>query len=491
MNRLDIPRKYSRRQLQQKNKRAQLKKNIALTSSTLALAGVCLPLANVTQVSADSIAPAASFSANNQQAFIEMVASYAAKCANQNDLYASIMIAQSILESGWGTSQLASSPNFNLFGIKGSYQGQTVYMNTQEWINGQYVTKYEPFRKYPSYYESFQDNANVLKTTRFGSGPYFYAGAWKSNTNNYQEATLFLTGRYATDPSYNVKLNNLIVRYNLTQYDTPSTNPGGNTNPGNGGGSSSSQTPIYYTVKSGDGLWRIAQNHGVTIAQLQQWNHLTSEMIHPNQRLIVGYQAISNPETSTPETNVPEQGGNATSQNYTVVRGDSLWAIAQKFGTSINQIKTWNNLSSDMIHPGDVLIVGQSAGSTTPNPSTPAPSTPNPSTPSTPAPSQTTYTVKAGDGLWRIAQNHGVSVAQLKQWNHLSSDMIHPGDVLVVSQSAGSTTPTPTPSATYSVKSGDTLWAIAQKAGISVDQLKSLNQLTTNTIYVNQVLKLS
>ncbi len=91
----------------------------------------------------------------------------------------------------------------------------------------QMVSEKEPFRKYPSYMESFQDNAHVLKTTSFQAGVYYYAGAWKSNTSSYRDATAWLTGRYATDPSYNAKLNNVITAYNLTQYDTPSS--GGNT----------------------------------------------------------------------------------------------------------------------------------------------------------------------------------------------------------------------------------------------------------------------
>ncbi len=64
------------------------------------------------------------------------------------------MIAQALLESAYGTSGLSSAPNYNLFGVKGSYGGQVVYMATQEYIDGQWVTMNEPFRKYSSYWES-------------------------------------------------------------------------------------------------------------------------------------------------------------------------------------------------------------------------------------------------------------------------------------------------------------------------------------------------
>lgn len=164
---------------------------------------------------------------NNQQRFIQSIAGYAQQLSVENDLYASVMIAQAILESNWGKSALASHPNYNLFGIKGSYNGQSVTFPTLEYINGKWVTIQAAFRKYPSYRESLQDNAKILKTTSFQSGVYYYSGAWRSNTKTYKDATAWLTGRYATDPNYGSKLNNIIETYNLTQYDSV---PGDSTN---------------------------------------------------------------------------------------------------------------------------------------------------------------------------------------------------------------------------------------------------------------------
>ena len=163
----------------------------------------------------------------SQQAFIDSIASSAQSLANENDLYASVMIAQAIVESGWGKSTLSAAPNYNLFGIKGNYQGQSVTMPTSEYVNGQWITVNAAFRKYPSYKESLQDNAKVLKTTSFQSGVYYYSGAWKSNTKSYKDATAWLTGRYATAPNYGSTLNSVIETYNLTQYDTAkvSTSP--------------------------------------------------------------------------------------------------------------------------------------------------------------------------------------------------------------------------------------------------------------------------
>ncbi|MBM7711587.1 glycoside hydrolase family 73 protein [Enterococcus xiangfangensis] len=169
--------------------------------------------------------PAFSRSAQNtQQAFINQVAPTAKVLASNNNLYASVMIAQAIVESGWGSSTLSKAPNHNLFGIKGEYNGQSVTMKTQEWSekDGWYYINAK-FRKYPSYKESLQDNVTILKRTSFPAGNYYYSGAWKSNTKSYKDATAWLTGRYATAPNYGSTLNSVIATYNLTQYDTNSS----------------------------------------------------------------------------------------------------------------------------------------------------------------------------------------------------------------------------------------------------------------------------
>lgn len=159
---------------------------------------------------------------SQQQEFIDKLAVHAPQLADANDMYASVMMAQAILESGWGSSALASEPNHNLFGIKGEYYGEYVLMNTSEYIKetDEWVIIPAKFRKYPSYLESLQDNVHVIKQTSFIPGIFYYSGAWKSNTNSYKDATEYLTGRYATDPQYGDKLNKLIEEYGLTQYDT-------------------------------------------------------------------------------------------------------------------------------------------------------------------------------------------------------------------------------------------------------------------------------
>lgn len=151
--------------------------------------------------------------------FIRKIGESARKIGKEKDLYASVMIAQAILESASGQSKLAQAPNYNLFGIKGTHNGKTVSMATQEDLgNGAMYTTQSGFRVYENYEDSFNDYATLLKEGLIGN-THFYDGVWKSNAKTYQEATKFLTGRYATDTQYNKKLNGLIETYHLDDYD--------------------------------------------------------------------------------------------------------------------------------------------------------------------------------------------------------------------------------------------------------------------------------
>ena len=504
----------------------KLSKTAAVVGSTVTAVSVAAPLMPAVNVQADTVQYS---SASSQQQFINQIAPHAQSVANANDLYASVMMAQAILESAWGQSTLAQAPNYNLFGIKGSYNGQTVYMNTLEFLNGQWVTKNEPFRRYPSFAESFMDNARTLRNVSFQSGVYYYAGAWKSNTTSYRDATAWLTGRYATDPNYATSLNRIIETYGLTRYDTasngtPSTVIGGGISSENNAGvvnnpsqSTGNLGGSTYTVSVGDTLWAISRKFGVTITQLKSWNNLSSDMIYVGQKLSIQTGTGNTAVTPTPST--PGVSNNPTTSNaqtYTVVAGDSVWKIAHQFGISMDTLRSLNNIQNNFIYPGQVLkirLISSSNGTTT---------VPTPTTPSIPSQNQSTntgsnqtasvgnYTVKVGDSLWSIANKHGLSVAQLKSMNGLSSDMIYAGQKLTVKTGASSTSSTTSSANTntgattnpvtntqtsnassYTVKSGDSLWSIANRHGLSVSQLKNMNGLTSDVIYPGKQLLVS
>ncbi|EOW2622194.1 peptidoglycan DD-metalloendopeptidase family protein [Enterococcus hirae] len=159
------------------------------------------------------------------ESFIRKIGESARKIGQENDLYASVMIAQAILESASGQSQLAQAPNYNLFGIKGTHNGKGVSFATQEDLgDGTLYTTQATFRQYENYEDSLNDYAQLLKEGLTGNS-HFYDGVWKTNAKTYQEATKFLTGRYATDTSYDKKLNGLIETYDLTKYDKEVAGP--------------------------------------------------------------------------------------------------------------------------------------------------------------------------------------------------------------------------------------------------------------------------
>ncbi|MBC1416550.1 LysM peptidoglycan-binding domain-containing protein, partial [Listeria innocua] len=231
------------------------------------------------------------------------------------------------------------------------------------------------------------------------------------------------------------------------------------------------------------------------------WNNLKSDFIYPGQKLKVSAgTTTSNTNTSKPSTGTstskPSTGTSTNAKVYTVAKGDSLWRIATNHKVTIANLKSWNNLKSDFIYPGQKLKV--SAGTTTSNTNTSKPSTnTNTSKPST-STNAKVYTVAKGDSLWRIATNNKVTIANLKSWNNLKSDFIYPGQKLKVS--AGTTTnntnaakpstnkPSNSAVKTYTVKKGDSLWAISRQYKTTVDNIKAWNKLTSNMIHVGQKL---
>ena len=432
--------------------------------------------------------------------FLNNVAPSAQTIAAQRGLYASLMIAQAALESGWGTSSLSTSA-YNLFGVKWNGYGAYVNMPTQEFYGGAYHTVYAKFQKYSSYAESLNSYASLI-INNFPNSTKANASSYAVAANNLRNGVY---GTYATAPNYAASLINLIQQYDLTKYDTPS-NGGSNSNagaPNNTQADSNIPTATgTYTVKAGDTLYGIANRYGISVATLKSLNNLSSNLIYVGQTLKVSGTASSsatqnnNNQSANTSQNPNQNTNTSTTQtsNYTVKAGDSLWAISQKFGLSIDGLKNLNNLSSNFIYPGQVLKVSKTSGNNT--------TSQNPNQNTNTSTTQTSnYTVKAGDSLWAISQKFGLSIDGLKNLNNLSSNFIYPGQVLKVSKTSGNNTTSQNPNqntntsttqtSNYTVKAGDSLWAISQKFGLSIDGLKSLNNLSSNFIYPGQVLKVS
>ncbi|MEG2944199.1 MAG: glucosaminidase domain-containing protein, partial [Enterococcus sp.] len=152
-------------------------------------------------------------SLNQQEKFINDLSPSIRKTADTYHLYGSVMMAQAILESAWGRSELTQKAN-NYFGIKGTYQGLFYEIETKEYLNGEWVVLKEKFRKYPTIQESMNDNGDKLRNG-VSWDPNYYCGTWLENTKSYKDAANFLTGKYATDPNYGAKIIQLIEQYSL------------------------------------------------------------------------------------------------------------------------------------------------------------------------------------------------------------------------------------------------------------------------------------
>ncbi len=159
---------------------------------------------------------------------------------------------------------------------------------------------------------------------------------------------------------------------------------------------------------------------------------------------------------------INNESNNNTNDTYVVKSGDTLYGIAKRFNTTVNALKSLNNLSSDILKIGQILKI--------------------PSNSST----YSTYIVQKGDTLYAIANRYKTSVAALKSLNNLTSDILSIGQVLKIPTNSN----TGSNYLTYEVKKGDTLYNIAKQYNTTVDAIKKLNNLSTNIISIGQILKI-
>ena len=203
-----------------------------------------------------------------------------------------------------------------------------------------------------------------------------------------------------------------------------------------------SDNSITYTVEKGDTLSGIARKFNTTVNKLKELNNLNSDLIHLGQVLLI--------PTTTPLKYI----------TYTVVKGDTLYGIANKYDISVEELKQLNRLTTNNLYIGQQLKVPEKKIDESEE--------------------YEIYTVVKGDSLWLISQKYDIPVDDLIEINKLETVNLQIGDKLKIPKSNSKEI--------YIVQKGDSLWSIAKDYNTSVEEIKLANNLISNLLSIGQKL---
>lgn len=225
-----------------------------------------------------------------------------------------------------------------------------------------------------------------------------------------------------------------------------------------------------YVVQPGDTLYGISRQHNMSAQRIRELNNLENDIIYPSQVLIISENSDSNPSECV---------------TYIVKKGDSLYSIAKKYDSTADAIKRYNNLTSNLLSIGQKLKIPCYMDDSDGN--------------SSDISKYASYTVEKGDNLYGIAKKFGTTVDKIKKDNNMDSNTLTIGQTLLIEDNTGISSieecygedfSAAEDYTNYTVKSGDNLYSIAKKFGTTVSKIKSLNNLTSNNLSLNQVLKI-
>lgn len=220
---------------------------------------------------------------------------------------------------------------------------------------------------------------------------------------------------------------------------------------------------VIYTVEAGDSLYEIAKKYDTTADLIKEYNGLESNDLSIGQELRIPCYIEDNDNSDLPEY-----------VNYTVEAGDNLYDIAEKFGTTVDKIKKDNDLKSNTLTVGTMLIIDDKKKISSIEECYGL---------DFDVPLSSTYVVQSGDSLYSIAKKFGTTADKIKQLNNLNNNILSVGQEIVIPSVALSEV------TIYKVQSGDNLYDLAKKFGTSVSELKDLNNLKSDSLSINQELK--
>lgn len=244
-----------------------------------------------------------------------------------------------------------------------------------------------------------------------------------------------------------------------------------------------------YVVEKGDNLYRLAIEFNTTVNEIVATNNIANRnLIYVDQKLSIPTNTVSSTGSSSSSSS-----SSSTGSYYYVLQGDTLSEIAQKFGVTVSQLASWNNISDvNFIRTGTLLRVGYSSTGSSSSSSSSSSSTGS-------YYDGTTYQVQKNDNLTKIAAKFGTTVWELAAWNNISNiHFIREGAYLIVNGGSVATTPSVDTSDVvlasnqYRVQSGDNLYRLAINFNTTVSQLAAWNNISNvRLIHVGDILQVA
>ena len=348
--------------------------------------------------------------------------------------------------------------------------------------------------------------------------------SYKTFITNYKKSSDYTSSQPEPEFAGNEQSSYYSSEISIVTYDVENYNPGDQINLG----SITDKTRLTYIYKGNEGLKFVADSFMVRESDIRRWNYLSYPFIpKPNQTLSIYltkkqyntlYKIEDEQETGSIENKENDNNENTYTQNnnnvnygkkintkngnngnsdkyenvsekkekkipterlqtYTVKEGEYLGEIAEKYGVKVSDIREWNDLEGDKILVGQKLKIYSDKKVTTKSDNTTLKST--------------HHIVAEGEYLSEIANEYGVTVSELKEWNDLEDDKILVGQKLIVSEPKSTEKKTTGKSKTHTVKEGENLTGIAEKYNVSVKNIKDWNDIDDDKIIPGQELKVS
>jgi LysM repeat protein len=228
---------------------------------------------------------------------------------------------------------------------------------------------------------------------------------------------------------------------------------------------------MTYTVKLGDTLYGISNQFGVSVTELASLNNIKGSLLNVGTILTIPSKSGDNPNNMF---------------MYEVKQGDTLYGIARKYGITVNDIMKLNYFENTNLYPGQIIRIPENYFDMD----------------NMNLPNYINYTVKPGDTLYSIARKNNISIETLEKDNALTSPVLRIGQILRIRLQSGSTQeveecigpdytpPENTNYINYTVKKGDNLYNLAKKYNTSVSNILGLNNLTSSSLSIGQILKI-